>query len=73
MTPLTQRLPVDGFVDNASALPTTPPTHHQQGRRTFDLSYPTDIFTRHGHSRPHRSLCRALIFLLKLSFLLKRR
>ena len=35
-----------GFVDNASALPTTPPAQHQQQRWTFDLSYPADIFTR---------------------------
>ena len=44
-----------GFVDNASAFPTTPPAHHQQARRTFDLSYPADIFTRHRRrSTMHR-------------------
>ena len=41
-----------GFVDNASALPTTPQAPpHQQGR-TFDVSYKADIFTRYGHPAP---------------------
>ena len=40
-----------GLVDNASAFPTIPPIHQQQERRTFDLSYPPDIFTRHRHFR----------------------
>ena len=42
-----------GFVDNASALPTTPQAPpHQQGR-TFDVSYKADIFTRYGQSQTH--------------------
>ena len=35
-----------GFVDNASALPTTPQVPFQNPKRTFDLFYPADIFTR---------------------------
>src|SRR5438105_5658114 len=38
-----------GFVDNARALPTTPPAHQKQARRTFYLSYKADIFTRSRH------------------------
>ena len=34
-----------GVVDNASALPTTPQVPFQNPKRTFDLSYPADIFT----------------------------
>jgi hypothetical protein len=36
-----------GFMDNTSALPTTPQPLHHQPRRTFDASEKTDIFTRH--------------------------
>lgn len=38
-----------GFVDNARALPTTPPTPQPQPRRTFSSSYKADIFTRCRH------------------------
>jgi hypothetical protein len=42
---------VCGFVDNASALPTTPQTQHQQQkRRTYDSLLSADICTRYGHS-----------------------
>ena len=40
-----------GFVDNARALPTTPPVPQQRPRRTFDSSYKADIFTRSRQSR----------------------
>jgi hypothetical protein len=36
-----------GFVDNASALPTTPPAPPPHESRTFDSSSKADIFTRH--------------------------
>ena len=40
-----------GFVDNASALPTTPQTqHHQQKRRTYDSLLSADICTRYRQS-----------------------
>jgi hypothetical protein len=35
-----------GFVDNARALPTTPPAPQQQPGRTFHSPYKADIFTR---------------------------
>jgi len=38
-----------GFVDNASALPTTPPAPQKQPGRTFDPSYKADICTRYRH------------------------
>jgi hypothetical protein len=38
--------PAGGFVDNARALPTTPPTPQPQPGRTFSSSYKADIFTR---------------------------
>ena len=46
-----------GFVDNASALPTTPlaPQHHE--KRTFDALPKADIFTRHGHSTGGGRMC----------------
>jgi hypothetical protein len=45
--PITTRpRPAGGFVDNARALPTTPPTPQPQPRRTFSSSYKADIFTR---------------------------
>ena len=52
MTQFTSRpnIPARGFVDNANALPTTPPAHQTQARRTFHLSSKADIFTRHRHS-----------------------
>ena len=37
-----------GFVDNASALPTTPPAPQHHEKRTFDALPKADIFTRHG-------------------------
>ena len=36
-----------GFVDNARALPTTPPAPQQQPGRTFHSPYKADIFTRY--------------------------
>jgi hypothetical protein len=38
-----------GFVDNARALPTTPPAPQQQPGRTFHSPYKADIFTRSRH------------------------
>ena len=38
-----------GFVDNARALPTTPPAPQQQPGRTFHSPYKADIFTRYRH------------------------
>jgi len=50
--PITTRpRPAGGFVDNARALPTTPPTPQPQPRRTFSSSYKADIFTRCRQSR----------------------
>ena len=43
-----------GFVDNARALPTTPPAPQQQPGRTFHSPYKADIFTR------YRQSCRAI-------------
>ena len=37
-----------GFVDNASALPTTPPAPQHHEKRTFDALPKADILTRHG-------------------------
>ena len=45
MTPLDigrAHRPSGGFMDNASALPTTPPDQHHQRRRTFDPSAYSD-------------------------------
>lgn len=39
-----------GFVDNASALPTTPPAPQHHEKRTFDALPKADIFTRHGQA-----------------------
>jgi len=39
-----------GFVDNASALPTTPPAPQHHEKRTFDALPKADILTRHGQS-----------------------
>ena len=39
-----------GFVDNARALPTTPPAPQQQPGRTFHSPYKADIFTRYRHT-----------------------
>jgi hypothetical protein len=49
-----------GFVDNPlggagslgcviAGLPTNPPAHHQQPKRTDDSLYKADIFTRYRH------------------------
>jgi hypothetical protein len=48
---ITRTAAARGFVDNASALPTTPPAPHQQESRTFDSSPKADIFTRRRHAR----------------------
>ena len=53
-----------GFVDNASALPTTPQVPFQNPKRTFDLFYPADIFTRQRHhlvDSPWRDPLRSLV------------
>ena len=39
-----------GIVDNASALTTTPQAQLQKPKRTFDFSYPLDIFMRQRHA-----------------------
>ena len=39
-----------GFVDNARALPTTPPAPQQQPGRTFHSPDKADIFTRYRQS-----------------------
>ena len=41
-----------GFVDNARALPTTPPAPQQQPGRTFHSPDKADIFTRYRQLRP---------------------
>ena len=41
-----------GFVDNPSALPTTPQAPPLQQGRTFDVSYKADIFTRYRQAEP---------------------
>ena len=46
-----QEQKVCGFMDNASALPTTPQTqHHQQKRQTYDSPLSADIGTRYRHA-----------------------
>ena len=50
-------LPARGVMDNASALPITPPAPQQQGKRTFDALRKADICTQHGHlTKPSRAL-----------------
>ena len=41
-----------GFVDNASALPTTPPAPQHHEKQTFDALPKADILTRHGQQAP---------------------
>ena len=45
-----------GFVDNETALPTTPQVPFRNPKRTFDLFYPADIFTRRRHPERQSSL-----------------
>ena len=39
-----------GFVDNASALPTSPTGPNNKQKRTFDVLQTADIFTRYGQA-----------------------
>jgi hypothetical protein len=45
--------PAGGFVDNARALPTTPPAPLRQ-KRTYDPLHKPDIFTRHRQGEGFR-------------------